>query len=84
MAPSLVLKPTQHHLRAMTADFDWCPAGRLSDDPEANAGGLLGRSVMKWGSDGELSSLDLQQILVRLSCVDEQAAALMHCPLDLP
>jgi hypothetical protein len=43
---------------------------------------LLGRSVMKWGADGELSALDLQQILTQLSSVDQQAAALMACPVD--
>jgi len=44
----------------------------------------IGRSVMKWGRDGELSALDLQSILERLSAVDDQAASLMDCPLDLP
>jgi hypothetical protein len=44
----------------------------------------IGRSVMKWGSDGELSALDLQAILQRLSAVDDQAASLMDCPLDPP
>jgi hypothetical protein len=43
---------------------------------------LLGRSVMKWGADGELSALDLQQILARLSSVDQQAAGMMTCPVD--
>jgi len=44
----------------------------------------IGRSVMKWGRDGELSALDLQSILERLSAVDDQAASMMDCPLDLP
>ncbi|MCX5941107.1 MAG: hypothetical protein NTX18_08870 [Cyanobium sp. LacPavin_0818_WC50_MAG_67_9] len=44
----------------------------------------IGRSVMKWGRDGELSALDLQAILQRLSAVDDQAAGLMNCPLDTP
>lgn len=44
-------------------------------------GGLLGRSVMKWGADGELSALDLQQVLTRLSQVDAQAAGLMQCEM---
>lgn len=44
----------------------------------------IGRSVMKWGRDGELSSRDLQAILQRLSAVDDQAASLMDCPLDPP
>jgi hypothetical protein len=37
---------------------------------------------MKWGADGELSALDLQSILLRLSVVDEQASTLMDCPID--
>ena len=44
----------------------------------------IGRSVMKWGRDGELSALDLQAILQRLSAVDAQAAGLMDCPLEPP
>jgi len=37
---------------------------------------------MKWGSDGELSSVDLQGILLRLSAVDQQASTLMDCSLE--
>ena len=44
----------------------------------------IGRSVMKWGRDGELSVLDLRSILERLSAVDEQASGLMDCPLNPP
>ena len=53
--------------------------------PMAGAGdasSCLGRSCMKWGDDGELSPLDLQAILARLSAVDEQASGLMDCSLD--
>jgi hypothetical protein len=39
-------------------------------------------SCMKWGQDGELSAVDLQGILSRLSAVDQQASQLMNCPLD--
>ncbi len=53
-------------------------AAQSGDSPD------IGRSVMKWGRDGELSALDLQSILQRLSAVDDQAASLMDCPLDLP
>jgi hypothetical protein len=53
--------------------------GRLASDD-----GPLGRSVMKWGDDGELSALDLQQILARLSSSDAQAAGLMSCQMDQP
>ena len=42
----------------------------------------LGRTCMKWQGDGELSPLDLQSILARLSEVDAQAASLMECPVD--
>ena len=41
-----------------------------------------GSSCMKWGADGELSAIDLQYILQRLSAVDEQASTLMNCPID--
>jgi hypothetical protein len=41
-----------------------------------------GSSCMKWGADGELSAIDLQSILHRLSAVDEQASTLMDCPID--
>ncbi|MEB3234282.1 MAG: hypothetical protein VKM98_02540 [Cyanobacteriota bacterium] len=43
---------------------------------------LLGRSCMKWGDNGELSAVDLQGILQRLSAVDQQASGLMDCTLD--
>lgn len=36
----------------------------------------LGRTCMKWGADGELSALDLQLVLERLSRVDQCADAL--------
>jgi len=57
----------------------------MTVDPRSMGGleGPLGRSCMKWGSDGELSALDLQAILLRLSEVDEHASTLMDCPLDL-
>jgi hypothetical protein len=42
----------------------------------------LGRFCMKWGHDGELSALDLQSILHRLSAVDEQASGLLDCPVE--
>ena len=62
----------------MTADFSRSASpGRPVDDD-----GPLGCSVMKWGADGELSALDLQQILARLSSSDAQAAGLMSCRMD--
>jgi hypothetical protein len=48
----------------------------------AEDNGPLGRSVMKWGADGELSALDLQQILARLSSSDAQAAGMLSCRMD--
>jgi len=72
----------------MTADHRIAPAtgqpdaGLLQSDGLFQSDGLLGRSVMKWGTDGELSPLDLQQILARLSVADAQAAGMMTCPVD--
>jgi hypothetical protein len=60
----------------MAAEFDPFRHPALEDD------GPLGRSVMKWGADGELSPLDLQQILARLSSSDAQAAGMMSCRMD--
>jgi len=37
---------------------------------------------MKWGSDGELSAVDLQGIIERLRAVDQQASNLMDCALE--
>jgi hypothetical protein len=60
----------------------------LSDFRATNAGfgdeasSCIGRSCMKWGQDGELSPIDLHNILERLCAVDEQAASqMLHCPL---
>ena len=43
-----------------------CPGSPAGDD------GPLGRSVMKWGADGELTALDLHRILARLCVHDPQ------------
>ena len=48
-----------------------------------NADASEAPSCMKWGHDGELSSVDLQGILSRLSAVDQQATQLMNCSLEL-
>lgn len=37
---------------------------------------------LKWSHDGELSAVDLQGILARLSAVDQQASTLMNCQLE--
>ena len=65
---------------AMSAEFLGSMAGSMAAAADGN--GCLGRSCMKWGDDGELSPLDLQAILERLSAVDEQASGLMDCSLD--
>jgi hypothetical protein len=66
---------SSHRFSAQAGDSLSAQAGDSTD---------IGRSVMKWGRDGELSALDLQSILERLSAVDDQAASLMDCRLDLP
>lgn len=48
----------------------------------ASADAVQAPSCMKWGQDGELSAVDLQGILARLSAVDQQATQLMNCPLE--
>ena len=59
---------------------------RRADGPlgpgNRDQGSLEVPSCMKWGSDGELSAVDLQGILQRLSAVDQQASKLMDCPLE--
>ena len=62
--------------------FNSSPERSRWELPSAAADELLGRSCMKWGNDGELSAVDLQGILARLSAVDQQAIKLMDCPLD--
>jgi hypothetical protein len=42
----------------------------------------LGRTCMKWGQDGELSSLDLLEVLERLGEADAEASGLLECPQD--
>ncbi len=36
-------------------------------------------TTLKWASDGELSALDLERILARLSAVDPAARGLERC-----
>ena len=65
----------------MLSDFRGTNAGfapGLGGEPSS----CLGRSCMKWGENGELSPIDLHNILERLCAVDEQAASqMLHCPL---
>ncbi len=53
-----------------------------SASASAGADAAEAPSCMKWGQDGELSAVDLQGILSRLSAVDQQATQLMNCSLD--
>ena len=43
------------------------------------ASGCLGRTCLKWGADGELTSVDLHLVLERLARVDPQVTA-VHEP----
>ncbi|MFM7753714.1 MAG: hypothetical protein ACKO58_04910 [Cyanobium sp.] len=40
------------------------------------AGSCLGRTCMKWNSDGELSPLDLALVMARLTQVDQELTVL--------
>ena len=44
--------------------------------PQARHLDQLNSTALKWASDGELSALDLERILARLSAVDPAAEAL--------
>lgn len=57
-------------------------AGLIGSSGSVSTDAAGAPSCMKWGSDGELSAVDLQGILQRLSVVDQQASTLMDCPLD--
>jgi hypothetical protein len=47
-----------------------------------HAGSCLGRTCLKWGVDGGLTSLDLELVLQRLAQVDQDVAALRQETLD--
>lgn len=47
------------------------PGSPVAHSPTAG-GSCLGRTCMKWTSDGELSDIDIQLILQRLREVDAQ------------
>jgi hypothetical protein len=49
------------------------------------ASGCLGRTCLKWGADGELTSVDLHLVLERLALVDPEVSALQgHSPEPRP
>lgn len=50
--------------------------------PLAQAGSCLGRTCLKWGSDGELTALDLELVMERLARVDRDVAALRQRTSD--
>jgi hypothetical protein len=49
------------------------PASRIPDWPSTSC---LGRTCMKWGDDGELTSVDLLLVLERLAQVDLEVTGL--------
>jgi hypothetical protein len=42
----------------------------------------LGRTCLKWAGNGELSPIDLQEILHRLGEADGEASGLLQCSAD--
>ncbi|MEB3173072.1 MAG: hypothetical protein VKL97_04340 [Cyanobacteriota bacterium] len=52
------------------------PASFPASSPNSGCQHGADHTALKWGRDGELSDLDLQRILERLSAVDPAAEAL--------
>ncbi|MEO1001519.1 MAG: hypothetical protein AAFX65_00230 [Cyanobacteria bacterium J06638_7] len=50
----------------------------VSDHPQHHEGAATPSTVLKWSSDGELSPLDLQQLVDRLQRADPVAQELLH------
>lgn len=48
-----------------------------------SANNCLGRTCLKWASDGELTALDLSLVMERLAEVDQEVAALYQDNADL-
>lgn len=61
-----------------------CPEAAVMDQANAvqDSGSCLGRTCLKWGSDGELASLDMQRVLERLAQVDQDLAAALQPTSD--
>jgi hypothetical protein len=55
------------------------PASRVTDWPGTTC---LGRTCLKWGDDGELTSRDLLLVLQRLAQVDQEVTGLRSDSLD--
>jgi hypothetical protein len=53
-------------------------------DPDARAVNSASSTSLKWGSDGELSAVDLARILERLSDGSQATAPLTECSLQGP
>jgi hypothetical protein len=51
--------------------------------PNSIVSDCLGRTCLKWGSDGELTDLDLSLVLERLAQVDRELAALRQDNVEL-
>lgn len=47
-----------------------------------DSGGCLGRTCLKWGRDGELTSLDMEWVLERLAKVDVDLAEALESTFD--
>jgi hypothetical protein len=50
--------------------------------PDPISSTCLGRTCLKWSSDGELSALDLSLVLERLAQVDSEVTALWQDSVD--
>jgi hypothetical protein len=56
----------------------------MTDSTTPNsANNCLGRTCLKWASDGELTALDLRLVMERLAEVDPEVAALYQDTADL-
>lgn len=63
----------------MTDSLQTTTAAPVAKDSQ---GSCLGRTCMKWGSDGELSALDLCLVLERLAQVDQEVTSLRTGRVD--
>ncbi|MEB3361458.1 MAG: hypothetical protein VKI42_04965 [Synechococcaceae cyanobacterium] len=52
--------------------------------PPPSPSSCLGRTCLKWSSNGELTSLDFHLVMERLAQVDQELVVLYHDPADSP
>ncbi|MFN6133525.1 MAG: hypothetical protein ACK46L_11605 [Synechococcaceae cyanobacterium] len=52
--------------------------------PSPSPCSCLGRTCLEWGSDGELTAMDLHLVMQRLALVDRELAALNQVASSLP